>query len=668
MRPSADIALAAAGLGHNHPPLSIDERRAAYHEGVKRFMAIRRVAIECAQELEREGNGKTFPAVSDALTPEEIAQLPMIDRLDAQRKALILNLAEYYRRNPKADAAPGVLALITFFSDNPTGKCTLSQSTIAKILNRSRQAIVEAFFRLRKCGALLPGSGQGAISVAVPVIPRIFGISKELSEREHMTWLLPALKGEACQGEPTSQVKPTSSTCQGEPTCQVKPTSPTCQGEPTSSIPTCQDKPTPLVKVSRHNFSSLNSGGEEEERHTPRAHAREADCVPVEAQPFGLEEEDFREFHEGMNAWIASDPLGLAAKQQRSFTDSHLAKLFRAWCTGYAPQIALAAFRSVNCKASTTAAKRNPAFQGYLNFIETCMQGSPNKPGALETIATSQGRSRSIVVGEQGVQAVRVNTQTAIGGQQIAAHGTAIETNAANRLAAPAKANCAAAPAAAERFDDDAKKVDDVRGTWIDGFRCNQILDDIPGSTKRMIRDALTKVGSECGEKPDPDDVVQAVRRRVLFAIHGTPENRCGGTPGVFAAREFRIGADVAYSSNCPARSTWFALSQETIDKFAALYPEANLAGVFCNITDELPRRGAVGASRYMGLQAELEAEFEQGAKASHKSHLAEIAKAADAKFGVERLNDRVALTRGFSRTSHRDSRRRPGCGTALRV
>jgi hypothetical protein len=146
--------------------------------------------------------------------------------------------------------------------------------------------------------------------------------------------------------------------------------------------------------------------GKEEEVNTARA---------VET-PF-LADEDFADFHEGMNAWIASNPKDLIkVKQGRVFTDKHLSKLFRNWTTLHSPEIALAAFRSVNCRASTTEAKHNPSFDGYCKYIEACMQG---ESGALAKMAIAQGKARTAVAVEQELGRTRVETQREIGSRQV---------------------------------------------------------------------------------------------------------------------------------------------------------------------------------------------------------------------------------------------------------
>jgi hypothetical protein len=156
-----------------------------------------------------------------------------------------------------------------------------------------------------------------------------------------------------------------------------------------------------------------------------------------ELHPF-LDAEDFQNFNDGMNAWIASDPRNqLPRKELRSFTDEHLRQLWRVWTTLHAADIALAAFRSVNLKASRTAAKFAPNFAGYCNFIEARMQG---ENGALEQTTIAQGKARTKVAGEQAVQQSRVKTQDNIGAQQEGAVGRSISRTEQRRIEAADKA------------------------------------------------------------------------------------------------------------------------------------------------------------------------------------------------------------------------------------
>jgi hypothetical protein len=72
-----------------------------------------------------------------------------IDRLRAQRNALLEGLAKYYYEHPKADVAPGLYCLIGFLSDNDDyGACYLSVPRMAEVLSRRKDTIRAALGRL----------------------------------------------------------------------------------------------------------------------------------------------------------------------------------------------------------------------------------------------------------------------------------------------------------------------------------------------------------------------------------------------------------------------------------------------------------------------------------------------------------------------------------------
>jgi hypothetical protein len=151
-------------IGHNNPPIT----KAEFTGAIDLWVRTRDAAA--------------------ALSREQIAKLEAFDRLDALRKAQILHLSRYYRDNPKADAAPGVLAIVYMMADDDTtGASTLSQVRIGQILGRSRDAIIKAFSRLESSGALSRVSRRGTSSMSVPVVP------PELVCRNHRTWLVDAL-------------------------------------------------------------------------------------------------------------------------------------------------------------------------------------------------------------------------------------------------------------------------------------------------------------------------------------------------------------------------------------------------------------------------------------------------------------------------------------------
>src|SRR5690606_21582768 len=123
--------------------------------------------------------------LTDALSREEIAGMQRIDRMDAQRKALILNLIHYFRTHERADVAPGVAVIIHLMSDNDKGASTVSQATMAKLFNRSASSIADANRRLKEDEIIV--AGRGRYPMTYPVIPRAVARSYN-----HLAWLLSA--------------------------------------------------------------------------------------------------------------------------------------------------------------------------------------------------------------------------------------------------------------------------------------------------------------------------------------------------------------------------------------------------------------------------------------------------------------------------------------------
>jgi hypothetical protein len=124
--------------------------------------------------------------LSDALSRDEIASLRRDDRIDAQRKTLILGFAEYLRKHPRSDVALGVYLITTLLSDNDKGACTISQPSMSRLFNRSVSSIADAQRRLRDDGLIVTTRGRYAGSH--PVIPRAVTQSYN-----HMVWLIEAI-------------------------------------------------------------------------------------------------------------------------------------------------------------------------------------------------------------------------------------------------------------------------------------------------------------------------------------------------------------------------------------------------------------------------------------------------------------------------------------------
>jgi hypothetical protein len=119
------------------------------------------------------------------LTREQLGALGGLERMQAQRQSLLDNLAHFYRQNPNADAAPGVLALATIFSDNNDGCCSLSVARMAQFLSRSPRRVRDAVSRLKDDNVLVVDEEVGATNRIYPWVHVAFG-----STKDPMTWLM----------------------------------------------------------------------------------------------------------------------------------------------------------------------------------------------------------------------------------------------------------------------------------------------------------------------------------------------------------------------------------------------------------------------------------------------------------------------------------------------
>lgn len=177
-----------------------------------------------------------------ALCREEIGRLEKFARVDAQRKSLLINMSRYYRDNPRADVAPGVLTLITLLSDNDKGACTLSQAQMGIILYRTRTAIAEAVTRLKASELVRSINGK---ATSYPTIPRV--VAKNYN---HVIWVVDALKNVAtCPVEPTGR-----NLSRRADTCSIPVPS-----RRQVNVATCPVEGGQPVPSTGHNFTTLNS-------------------------------------------------------------------------------------------------------------------------------------------------------------------------------------------------------------------------------------------------------------------------------------------------------------------------------------------------------------------------------------------------------------------------
>jgi hypothetical protein len=166
------------------------------------------------------------------LTREQLGALGGLERMQAQRQSLLDNFAHFYRQNPNADAAPGVLALATIFSDNNDGCCSLSVTRMAQFLSRSERRVREAVSRLKNDNVLIVDPEAGATNRIYPWVHVAFG-----STKDPMTWLMDvrAPKPEARRaGRPANGNTPDASVTpiSGEPLTPVANTPDASDGIP----------------------------------------------------------------------------------------------------------------------------------------------------------------------------------------------------------------------------------------------------------------------------------------------------------------------------------------------------------------------------------------------------------------------------------------------------
>lgn len=134
---------------------------------------------------------------SERLTREQLGALGGIERLQAQRQSLLDNMAHYFRAHPTADAALGVLALATVFSDNNDGCCTLSVERMAKFLSRTPRRITAAIAALAEARTIVVERVDGGSNRIYPWVHSAFG-----STKDPVTWIMDVRAPRATAGRP----------------------------------------------------------------------------------------------------------------------------------------------------------------------------------------------------------------------------------------------------------------------------------------------------------------------------------------------------------------------------------------------------------------------------------------------------------------------------------
>ena len=311
------------------------------------------------------------------------------------------------------------------------------------------------------------------------------------------------------------------------------------------------------------------------------------------------------------------------------------------------------------------------ALLSTLAHMEEAIENEPHpdsKPGkGLPYFeARFQGTLRKLVKSDHDdrVDAERVETiakidvVTAERQGDIRVKGTETRTEGFNQAAAKrigangAGMNGHPAPAAPERFDDDQNRAAEVARTWVNGFCANQVLDRVPGSTKRHVLDAFSKAAKFLADDAGNPSI-------------GPPSRKSWMRLSAWSSSHFTARREIAAAPIAKAapvldrqrhfRGKWIAVSQTFADAVAATYPLAadDLYRIFLRVSEQFHPDNAPAHEYYQGLkQADIEAALEAEAAKEQERRRLEAEerdrekRARDDEFiGIDRSNGRVALT-----------------------
>ena len=131
----SDAKGTAASDGAPNCPISAEDRRELHVAEIIRFVREHQAKRE-EWKVEPRGDGAVLGVAHEALGKAQ-------RRPWAINRSIIDNLAKFYRLNPRADRAPGVLVVDSLFSDNNDGCSTVSASRLGKLLSCHEKTIRE---------------------------------------------------------------------------------------------------------------------------------------------------------------------------------------------------------------------------------------------------------------------------------------------------------------------------------------------------------------------------------------------------------------------------------------------------------------------------------------------------------------------------------------------
>lgn len=150
-------------------------------------------------EITKAMNARKAKRLEETFTPQELGALTSSDRIVALKHGLLDNIRVIYATHPNLDVLPGVVLLVSIFSDHggqydangrcilPPGSCTYSMTKMARFFSRSERAIREALHRAVECGALNRSKPIGGKYSHWPVVFRSI-----LDPASSPTWFIDA--------------------------------------------------------------------------------------------------------------------------------------------------------------------------------------------------------------------------------------------------------------------------------------------------------------------------------------------------------------------------------------------------------------------------------------------------------------------------------------------
>lgn len=545
---------------------------------------------------------------ADALSRPELGGLPSLARLQSQRQSILDNIAHYYAHNSNADVALGVVALVTFYSDNNAGCCTMSVETMARYLSRTRRAVQEAIGRCERDQIIFSEAVPGATTRRWPYVYRGFGDTKD-----PLAWLLevraPSVEP-GKPGRPRRQNAPEASFApipghENTPAGNCAPISFDASAPKNAGLSEIPAQPASEVKfASGVKLAAPDTTKEKKELRGPRG----ASLLAVKeggSAPAVLSEEAFEEFHRLYSGWGAQGAIDKAQTDARlqSIVDPYL---------GYGAEtlsIAFAEAMNVLRDKHDAGAHTGSMASYFAKVLGTRVFDTERR----------LSQHRALVDADTQAASAEVAVAHEIGRKRLQAFDAAVEQSARardRRGQSPHNFRYAPDEAGRQAFASDAR-LTTIAKVAVSGVHGNQILravaNDFTEATPADVETALVEISDNFKRQVEAhqdvslkeilESATSACRRLVAFRTYGTLEQQIDGAVAKHAGQAINAG--------------WAAISQSFLDHLFVSYPRAAEGvrypdrlidtGVLYSLQGSEPHR------RYgRGLQQQVEAAVEK--------------------------------------------------------